>query len=123
MEIDSLGEKLEELRLMMREHLGVRGRDFATALRRAGRLLPRHLQREGRALIEAGEMARSPRLMKMIDQQRTERAYREIRRFLESRDPMERRIDLALSILGGIALAVLAAGGLVLFFLIWRGYL
>jgi len=123
MEIDSLAEKTEELRLLMRERLGVKGRDFATALRRAGRLLPRRLRREARLLIEAEEMARSPRLMKFIDQGRIDGACREIRSYLESQDPMERRIDLALSILGGIALSVLAAAGLVLMFLKWRGYL
>ncbi len=123
MENDSLAEKTEELRRMMREHLGVKGRDFAAALRRAGRLVPRRLQREARALIEAEEMARNPRLMKRIDQRRTDLAYHEIRRFLESRNPAERRIDLALSIAGGMALSVLAAAGLVILVLVWRGYL
>ncbi len=123
MDIDSIHHRAGHLRDMLHERIGVGGRDLETALRRAGRLLPRHVRREAALVAEAERLAGNPRLARRIDLRRLERAYRESMAFLESQNPATRRIGLALSALGGAALGLIAAAGLVVTVLVWRGYL
>lgn len=105
---------------LMEERLGVGGRGLPAKLRRAGRLLPRGRKRDAQAVADALPMADSPRLAKRIDHAQLEAAARRVAAYLEGIDPRKRRIDMALRILGGIAMGLLAATALFVGALVWK---
>lgn len=117
-EISVLAVRVTEL---MRRRLQARGADLAEVLRHRGGRLPRKLRREASILAEAELLANHPRLQARLDQGGASRAGRALITYLEPLGQQERRRRLALSILGGLAAAMLAAIGLVLALLIWRG--
>ncbi|MFD2854563.1 hypothetical protein ACFSZS_06970 [Seohaeicola zhoushanensis] len=71
---NSLDAQTDEIRQLMRQKLGVRGRDFPTALARAKRRLPKALRKEGQMLAAALPMADHPKLGQTLDRARLDRA-------------------------------------------------
>ena len=119
---ETLTAKVAELEGLMTDRLRVRGGDLGAQVRKAGRLLPRRISRDARFLAEAVAMQQSPKLARMVDEARVAEAHASVRDFLKSVDPVERRKDRILGILGGLAFAFLVIAGAIIWVLRWRGY-
>lgn len=113
----------EEVRLLIETQLRIKGKTLERALARAGRLLPKWAQRDGRYLAQASQLMAHPKLRAMVDEAKLEKAYQDLISHLNSIDPTKRRKDQALSVLGSIGFGLLIIVGTVLVVLVWRGYL
>lgn len=111
-----------ELSTLMTSQMRIKGRDFPAQVRRAGRLLPRKIRRDARYLIEGAKITENPKLAPMVDAEKTEKAYRYIKAYLEGLDPRERRVTQVLNVLASIALGLIVAFVIVLYVLVQRGY-
>lgn len=123
MAASDLGQINAELAQLMTDRLGIGGADFAGKVRRAGRLLPRHIRRAARFLVEAEKMSAHPKLIRLIDQKRTSEAAGLCRTYLKSVDPADRRWGIFLGRLSVVVFNLLLLAGLVIAVLVWRGYL
>lgn len=112
-----------ELDALMGERLGVGGNGFGAKVRRAGRLLPRHVRREARYLVQAGQMSAHPRLAPLVDPQRVAQAAETCRSYLTGIDAADRRWGIVVGRLSVIAFNWLLLAALVIALLTWRGYL
>ncbi|WP_095590537.1 hypothetical protein [Actibacterium ureilyticum] len=101
--------------------LGVGGRDLAQKLRRAGRLLPGHVRKDIRRILDAKSMADNPRLARQIDMPRIEAAERRVLAYLKTIDRADRRKGAVLGLLGGLSFNLIAAFALLIAVLVWRG--
>lgn len=101
--------------------LGVGGRDLSHKLRRAGRLLPGHVRKDVRRILDALSMSQNPRLARQIDLPRIEAAERRILAHLKTIDPADRRKGAVLGLLGGLSFNLIAAFVLLIAILVWRG--
>jgi len=119
-EMDETARRLEEL---LDRGFGTGGQGLATALRRAGRRLPRRMRRAGQAVVQAETMARHPRLVSQIDRRRVAQEAARLRAYLEEVDPRARRVDMALTILRSLALNALLLAALFLVLARWRGWI
>ena len=113
---------MDTLRASFAERIGARGRDFAQAVRRAGRRVPRKLRPAAATLVDAERMAANPRLARLIDAGRIELAARDLETWLATQDPRERRKTAIINWAALIGFYVLVTAGLVIAFLVWRGY-
>lgn len=115
--------RMDRLAQLLEERLDIRGRGFKVKLRRAGRLLPRHLRAKGQMLIEAEARAGHPRLLRQMDEAALDLAAHEIETYLLSIDPWSRRRAIALDFGAGLGFKLLAVVMFCLAVLLWRGYL
>ena len=115
-------DRLAELRAQLAEKLGARGPTLRAQLRRAGRRLPRRARREAEFLVRAEEMARHPRLARLVDPRDVARAQGRIGRHLQGIDPALRRRNQRWNAAAALGLYVLATFALVVTVLWWRGY-
>lgn len=115
-----LHQEVQQLQLLMRRKLGVRG-DFGAALRRAERHLPGSARQAGAALVQALPMADHPKLERTIDRPKLTADVAELRAALEAIDVKERRRTALLSLLGSIVFSLLGVVVLVVVLLVWRG--
>ncbi|KJZ19608.1 hypothetical protein [Loktanella sp. S4079] len=115
-------QKVTELSALLEEKLRVRGSSFATQVRKAGRTLPRHIRRDMKYLIESAELVQNPKLARMVNEARVERAHRNAVAYLNSVDPWERRKTTILNITASVAFVLIVVGALLLYVLVQRGY-
>lgn len=108
---------------MMKERLGIRGKDLATKLRYTGRMMPKRIKQDARFLAEATRLATNPKLSRMINLDQVEAAHQTCMEFLETVDVADRRKGVVLGILGSLAMVFLVVTVLVLTVLVWRGYI
>ncbi len=113
----------EEVRLLIEERLKIKGKTLDRALARAGRLLPKWAQREGKFLAQATQLMAHPKLRLMIDEAKVEKAHRDLVTHLQTINPAERRKDYLLSTLGSISFGLIVVAGAFVGYLVWRGYL
>lgn len=114
---------MDEVRSLIEERLRIKARTLDKALSRAGRLLPKWAQREGRYLANAGQFMGHPKLRLMIDVAKVEKAHKDLVDHLKSIDPSERRTTRVLGVLGVISFNLILVVVALISFLIWRGYL
>lgn len=108
---------------LMKERLGIRGKDLAEKLRHTGRMMPKRVKQDAAILVEAQALAENPRLSRMIDHDRVDVAHQSCMTYLETIDAADRRKGVVLGILGSLVMALLVVSALVLSVLKWRGYL
>ena len=113
-------EQADEISALLREKLGVRGRDLETRLRRAGRLLPRHVRRDALLIAQARAMQASPKLARMVDDAAVLRAFRACQDHLGAIDSWERRKTRIIGFLSANAFNLVVTAGLVITVLYWR---
>lgn len=116
-------EKAMEVAVEMKERLGIRGKDLATKLRHTGRMMPKRIKLEAHFLAEATALAANPKLNRMINRERVEKAHKVCMTYLESVDVADRQRGVVLGILGSLAMALVVVTVLVVGVLMWRGYL
>ena len=113
--------KTEELRLALRAKLGVRGRDFAQAVDRAGRLLPNKLRKQAAVIVKAQGLGGHPKLMRMVDMTAVGKAHLDISTFLDAIDLKDRRRTRMLRWGGGIAFNLIVVVACFVIWLVWSG--
>lgn len=119
----SAGEMAAALSLLLHQKLGVKGGGLEAKLARAGRRLPRRIRRQVQDIVEAEKREAHPKLARQIDAAALRRAFAAATKHLEAIDLAEQRRGLLLSVLGSVAIAVLAVFAGLTAFLVWRGYL
>ncbi|MGR3454373.1 hypothetical protein [Pseudooceanicola sp.] len=122
-DMTDISDEARQLEELLDRGFGTGGQGLATALRKAGRRLPRRIRRAGQAVVQAEMMAGHPKLVRQIDRRRLGQEAARLRSYLEEIDPKARRIDMALTILRSLALNALLLGALLLALAHWRGWL
>ena len=113
-------EQADHISTLLKERLGVRGGDLETRLHRAGRLLPRHIRRDGQILVEAVRLQASPKLLRRVDDADVQRAFSASEAFLQSVDVKKRRNDRVIGFLAANAFNFFLIGAAVLAVISWR---
>ncbi len=117
-----LPETNAALAVLMREQLGVGGRDtLAVKLRRAPGTLPRALRKEARYLVQMEQLWQNPKLRRQIDMAHVDRAQTQLRKFLNAIDPRDRRIGRIIGILGPLMLNILILFAIFVTWLVMSG--
>ena len=119
---DFVNDKAAEVADLMKERLNIRGKDLAAKLRRTGRMMPRRVKHEARFLADASALVANPKLRKMVDDKRVTSAHQTCVDFLEEVDVADRRKGVILGILGSFAMVLIVVSGLVIWVLVWRGF-
>jgi hypothetical protein len=114
--------KSRKLRGLMQEKLGVRGRDLAHSLRRAGRRLPKRVRNHGAALMRAEVLAHNPKTARQVDVAAVEQSYEVVRSHLEALDVVELRKARFLGVTAAVAANLIAVAAMFIVWLWWRGY-
>lgn len=115
--------KTARLAKLMEERLDLRGANFAAKVRRAGRLLPRHVREAAGVLVRATPLMDHPRLSRQVNPSELEAAAGIVEKYLLDVNPWDRRRGIAVSWLSGLAFSLLALVVAVVLVLVWRGYL
>jgi hypothetical protein len=119
----SIQQMADRVAALMEERLRVRGTGLAEKLRKGGRALPRKVRAAAAVLAQAAEMARNPKLLMQIDEEKVAEAYDLCVRYLGALNAWDRRKGLMLNIAASIAFGLLLLGGAVVAVLVWRGFL
>lgn len=114
--------RTDRLAQLMEEKLDIRGAGFEKKLQRAGRLLPRHLRRDGQTLVEALALSDHPRLERQIDSVQLKKSANALEKYLLNFDAWDRRRGIAVGFLASLLFNLLVVAALVVAVLIWRGY-
>ena len=121
MDPNALHNQIEEIRTLMWERLRIRGRDLGHQVRKAGRLLPKRQRRDGAFLAQAAVLVQNPKLARMVDESRVQRAHDDMVAFLKTVDPKDRAKGKLLGILGVIAFNLLLIFAVGVWYLWSRG--
>lgn len=122
MDGDKLQKQAGEISALMAERLRVRGTSLDAQLRKAGRQLPKAVRRDGAYLAQAATLARNPKLARMVDETRADRAHERVVQYLLTVDPIDRLKGRVLGVLGAISTVVIVTFIAVVYVLVQRGY-
>lgn len=114
---------IHDVEALLRQRLHARGDDIAVLFHDVRRQLPRRLRVEAAYLAQIQPLAAHPKLSRQIDAARVQKAHRLLTRHLAPLGRAQRRIDLALSVLGSFAFGILVLTGGIVTVLVWRGHL
>ncbi|NVK45462.1 MAG: hypothetical protein HWE33_04085 [Rhodobacteraceae bacterium] len=118
----SVTQRSDELAGLLRDHLGVRmGEGFEAKVKHAGRRLPRWARRKSAVIIEAMTLEAHPRLAQQVKHKKVDKAFKELRYFLERQDINTRRKNRVLDLIATIGFVIFATIALALVVMIWRG--
>ena len=120
-EIEKLQSRVEALETLMQEKLGVRGKSLSLRFNRAGRLLPKRIQKAGRVIAEAQNAAAHPKLARLYDQKALNAAFSDVTSHLETIDPADRRRGKVLGVLGGVVFNLILLTVAIVALLRWQG--
>ena len=116
-----LAPQIDDIRSLLETQLRVKGATLDKQIHRAGRLLPRRIRAEAAFLVQANLLVQNPKLARMIDPGRVQRAHDAVATYLRGIDPKDRLKGRLLNIAGIVAFNFLLIGGLVVAYLVWRG--
>ena len=120
---NEIDRKADALCVLMRRHLGIRGRDLERVVAKSGRLLPRAIRSELEVILEAQRLRHHPKLQMRLDGERIDTAFRSVSAHLKSIDHAERVRARWVSIAATIAFNLLLVAALFIFWLWWRNYI
>lgn len=123
MSATTVQQMAEQVAGLMEARLKIGGADLRAKLRRGGRMLPRKVRGAAEALAAYADLAAHPKHQQRIDLTEAEAQYQTCMAYLRPLGLKQRRTDLALSMAGSIAFALLVVGGGFLAVMVWRGYL
>ncbi|MFM2356810.1 MAG: hypothetical protein RLZZ528_2546 [Pseudomonadota bacterium] len=106
---------------LMEDRLRIKGAGLSQKLRRGGRSLPRRFRSNAAYLAEASAKAAVPRLVLQLDHQRIAASYDACMKHLSPIGVGQRRRAYLFHLLVSAALAVFAAGAMVIGVMVWRG--
>ena len=121
MDRDDIADKSQQVAALMETHLGTRGAELASAVRKAGRRLPRAQRAQAQVLIEAQALPAHPKLMRRLDHAAVDAAYTGLVTYLEAIDLAEARKTRRLNLAAGLAFNLLLVLVAFLLFFWWRG--
>lgn len=113
---------VDEISALLDDKLRVRGKTLAAQVRKAGRRLPRAVRRDATFIVQSMALTDNPKLARMVDHKKLQRARANIVRHLEGVNLSEQRRTAALNMVASIAFVILFTGILVLFVLVQRGF-
>ncbi len=116
-------EMAEHLRQKLLGVHGVKGRDLAQSVARAGRMLPRRLRHSAQRLARAEHMVGHPKLEQMVDRSGLRAGFSALTAHLDGIDVAGRRKKRALQLLGLLVCQLAVIVALLLVVLRWRGFL
>ncbi len=117
-----LPETNAEIASLMREKLGIGGKDrLAVKMRRGGRLLPRRLRQEAAELTKLETLWPNPRLRRQIDPALVQRYQDNLRTHLKAIDVKDRFKGRVIGILVSLAFNFLLLFALIMGWLVWSG--
>lgn len=119
MDIPEVSRDLAEY---MAKQLRVRGGRLADVAGRAGRRLPHKLHEDVADLIEAEAMSRHPRMARMVDRKRVQKAERRLRHFLDRQSPSAERRGVILDRVAAVAFILFSVTLAVFFWMLWQGH-
>ena len=119
-EIEKFHSRVAALETLMQTKLGVRGPSLSARFKRAGRRLPRRIQKAGRVISEAQTLSANPKLARMLDPKRLNAAFADVTTHLETIDPVDRRKGLVLGVLGGMVFNLILLIAAILALLYWQ---
>ena len=90
-------------------------------MHKAGRLLPRAERREAVYLAQAATVMAHPKLSRMVDANKADKAHARLTQFLKSVDPKDRARGKFLGWLGSLAFGIIVVFVLVVVVLVQRG--
>lgn len=108
---------------LMTEKMGIKGRDLAEKLNRAGRRLPGNVRVAAQALVVAEAQSHHHKLMLQIDDAAIAENYDICIRHLTGYDRWEKRKSALLGLATSVFFSLLVVVGLFLAVLKWRGLL
>lgn len=115
-------QRSDELAVLLRDHLGVRmGEGFEAKVKHAGRRLPRWARKRSAVIIEAVALEAHPKLAQQVKHKKVDKAFKDLRYFLERQDMNTRRKNRVLDLIATIGFVVFATIALALIVMIWRG--
>ncbi|SHI88771.1 hypothetical protein [Wenxinia saemankumensis] len=117
MESRTYQQQADEIGEALKAKLRLRGRDLDRQAARARRALSRRLRADIRTLSEAAAMEGHPKLSRRIDAARVAAAHARLSAHLGGVDPRARARAAMLDVAAAIALAVLLAGILIVWWL------
>lgn len=120
---EDIAAHIEELRRLLREVHGIRGRSLGQALGRSRRFLPRRIRKAGYRLAEVEPMLGNPKLEHMVDREALKAAYQTVARHLKSVDVADLRRGWLLGLAGAMAVNVIAVAVLFVIWMRWAGQL
>ncbi len=112
----------QRLRKLLTQKMGIRDAPLEIGLRRAGRRLPKRMQKAGKGVVAAIKMAGHPRLSRQIDMAQFRAQADLLVKHLQALDVRDRRKGQLLSVLGGLAFNLLLLGALLLALALWMGW-
>jgi hypothetical protein len=107
---------------LMEARLKIRGKGLAEKLRHARGAMPRRVQAEAAILAKYAALTQNPKLLSQVDQNRVAEAYDACVRHLNGVGRAERVRSATLGIASSIVFQMLLVGALLLWFLIWKGF-
>ena len=119
----SIQQMADRVSGLIDERLKIPGNSLETRLHRAGNRLPRPVRDAGEALVQATQMAQSPKLLMQIDDEAVAIAYDICVKYLNTVNQSARRKGLILDAAARIAFALLVVGVLLVGVLHWRGFI
>jgi len=114
---------VERVFVLLREKLGVRGGSLEARVRRAGRMLPRHVRLAARELVNADQMAQEPKMLLRLDPSRVSAAYSTCSNYLEGIDEKALKSKAVFGFAATLIVQLLVIGGVALAVMRWRGFL
>lgn len=120
---DDLNARAAALQHKLRDVYGITGRDLGQSLRRARRVLPRHLRKAGAEISAAQAMAGHPKLERMIDLPRVTAIDAQLRAHLDAVDVADLRRGRWLTLAGRVAGYVLIVTVAFVIWMVWAGHL
>ena len=119
---NNITQKADHLATLLSERLGIHaGTGFEAKLHKAGRSLPRWVRKDGQVIVAAMALETHPKLARRIDAKPVNRAIKNLTKYLESIDPVQRRMGWFLDFLALLAVIALVIFGSVITILVWRG--
>jgi hypothetical protein len=118
---ESLQSQIKEVSSLMTVQMRVRGKTLERQLRKAGRRLPKRLRREAGYLIEAAKLSANPKLVRMVDTDRTDKAHKLLVEHLKSLDPADALKGRILGMLGTASAVLILVFVVVVYVLVQRG--
>ena len=120
--VHTIEQQVAEIRGLLETKLRVRGPSLAAQVRKSGRALPRAVRRDLAFMVQSADLVKNPKLARMVDPHRAERAHRNTVAYLNTVDAREQRITAVINVAASIALAVLVTAAVVLYVLVQRGF-
>ncbi|MEP2641176.1 hypothetical protein [Roseobacter sp.] len=112
-----------QLSAILDRRLAIKGPAFADQIRRAVRLLPRHLRPQAQLVQQAVDLGGQPRALRQLDEARVARACEELSVYFEGLDLAQMRRTRILSVLAAIVFNLLVVFTALVVFLRVYGYI